>query len=310
LKEKAMNRSGHSHEIEPSSIAVACVADTRCIAGESPVWNAAEQSVYFVDHQSHRIHCYDTQSGEVKTYSLPGIVTSLALRKGGGLIITIDRNFSSFDPDTGKIETLFEMEPELSGNRFNDGKCDRQGRFWAGTMGKTNWDSPIGSLYRLGPGESPKGILGGIRCSNGLAWSPDNKTFYYAESFAYLIHAFDFDANSGELSNKRTFATLDANTGAFPDGLTVDSEGGVWNAQPVFGRIVRYDPTGRIDCIVETPVSWCTSCIFGGRDMQTMYVTSSRETLLPEEIAEEPTCGGLFAFRPGVAGIPETPFEG
>lgn len=305
-----MNRSGYSHEIQPSSIAVTCVDDTRCIAGESPVWNAAELSVYFVDHQSHRIHRYDTQSGKVKTYSLPGIVTSLAPKSSGGLIITIDRNFCSFDPDTGKIETLFEMEPGLPDNRFNDGKCDRQGRFWAGTMGKTNWNSPIGSLYRLDRGENPKKILSGIRCSNGLAWSPDNLTFYYAESFAYVIHAFDYDPITGELTNKRTFAELDANTGAFPDGLTVDSEGGIWNAQPVFGRIVRYAPTGEIDCIVETPISWCTSCIFGGEDMRTMYVTSSRETLSPAEIAEEPNCGGLFAFLPGVAGIPEVPFQG
>lgn len=304
-----MNRSKHPHEIAPSPIAVSCVADTRCIAGESPVWSAAEQCVYFVDHQSHRIHRFDARSGNVQNFSLPGIVTSLAPKRSGGLIITIDRNFSSFDPDTGKVETLFEMETELTDNRFNDGKCDRQGRFWAGTMGKTNWDSPIGSLYRLDPGGSPKRIMGGIRCSNGLAWSPDNRTFYYAESFAYVIHAFDFDPPSGELSNKRTFAKLDPKTGAFPDGLTVDSEGGVWNAQPVFGRVVRYDPMGKIDRIVETPVSWCTSCIFGGEDMQTMYVTSSRETLSPAEIAEEPACGGLFTFRPGVVGIPEIPFQ-
>ncbi|MBV9244527.1 MAG: SMP-30/gluconolactonase/LRE family protein [Methylobacteriaceae bacterium] len=305
-----MNRSPFAHEITPTPTKVECVAETRSIAGESPVWSVAEKCLYFVDHQGHKIHRYRPAEGGLDTFDLPGVVTSLAPRRSGGLIVTIERRFAFFDPDSGRLEDRFSVEPELPDNRFNDGKCDRQGRFWAGTMGKIAWDSPCGSLYRLAGEGAPERMRAEIRCSNGLAWSPDDRTFYYAESFAYMIHAFDFDAQSGTIGNRHVFASLDPRSGAFPDGLTVDVEGCVWNAQPVFGRIVRYDPQGKLDRIVETPVSRCTSCIFGDDDLGTMYVTSARETLTAAEIEEEPLAGGLFAFRPGVHGIAEVPFAG
>ena len=145
---------------------------------------------------------------------------------------------------------------------------------------------------------------------DGLDWSPDGRTFYFAESFAHVIHAYDFDPATGALANRRDFARVDPATGAFPDGLTVDAQGFVWNAQPVYGRIVRYDPAGRIDRIVETPVSRPTSCSFGGPGMATLYVTSARETLGDAELAQEPSAGGLFAFRPGVRGLPATALAG
>lgn len=308
-----MNRSPAAHPIAPHPTGVTCVADLGCIAGESPVWSPRERCLYFVYHQGHRIHRFQPQAdghGPTETFDLPGVVTALALRREGGLIITVERSFMTFDPDTGQIALLADVEPDLPDNRFNDGKCDRQGRFWAGTMGKTAWDAPVGALYRLRPGGRPEPVLTGVRCSNGLAWSPDNRTFYYAESFAHTIHAFDFDPVTGALSNRRNFATLDPRSGAFPDGLTIDQAGGVWNAQPVFGRIVRYAPDGRIDRIIDLPVSRGTSCIFGGDDLATMYVTSARETLTPAELAQEPLAGGLFAFRPGFAGIAEAPFGG
>jgi L-arabinonolactonase len=305
-----MNRSPHRHEIAPTDIEVACVADTGAIAGESPVWSAAERCLWSVDHQGRKIHRLQAEDGSVRTFDLPGVVTSLAERRGGGLIVTIDRSFAAFDPATGRLSPLHAMEPDLPDNRFNDGKCDRRGRFWAGTMGNTAWNAPVGTLYRLDRGRAPVAMVVGVRCSNGLGWSPDDRTFYYAESFAYVIHAFDFDNDSGTLSNRREFARLDPASGAFPDGLTVDVEGHVWSAQPVFGRVVRYDPAGGIDRIVELPVSRGTSCIFGGDDMATMYVTSARETLTQQEIEQEPLAGGIFAFRPGVAGLPEVPFAG
>jgi sugar lactone lactonase YvrE len=290
-----MNRSPGAHEIAPIEAQVRCVADLGCVAGESPVWSATEHCLYFVDHQGHRIYRFRPQpdgSGTTESFDLSGVVTSLAPCRDGGLIITIERSFMRFDPATGQTSRIADVEPGLPDNRFNDGKCDRQG-----------W-------YRQVPGGQPERILGGIRCSNGLAWSPDNRTFYYAESFAHTIHAYDFDPGTGGLSNRRTFASLDPQSGAFPDGLTVDTEGGVWNAQPVFGRLVRYAPDGRIERIIELPVSRGTSCIFGGDDLATMYVTSARETLTPAEIAQGPLAGGLFAVRPGFAGIAEVPFAG
>ena len=305
-----MNRSKHAHEIAPARIEVSCVLDCRSVAGESPIWSVAEQCLYFVDHQGRKIHRFAPATRAHSVFDLPDVVTSLAVRATGGLVVTMRKAFGFFDPATGRLDTLPDPEPGLPGNRFNDGKCDRQGRFWSGTMGSDAWSEPVGNLYRLDRDGRSHRMLAGIRCSNGLDWSPDNRIFYFAESFAHVIHAYDFDPELGTLANRRDFARLDPATGAFPDGLTVDVQGCVWNAQPVFGRVVRYDPSGNIDRIVETPVSRPTSCSFGGSDMATLYITSARETLADAEIAQEPLAGGLFAFSPGVAGLPATAFAG
>jgi sugar lactone lactonase YvrE len=305
-----MNRSSFAHEIAPTSVEMACVADTKSIVGESPLWNAAEQCVYFVDIPQRQLHRLNVGNMMLESFGTPDIATAVALRRARGLILTFERTLAFFDPATKSFDAAIDMPSEPTGNRFNDGKCDRQGRFWAGTMSKTQWDEPRGSLYRFGSDLTATQMVSELRCSNGLGWSPDSRTFYFVESFAHAIYAFDFEAQSGVISGRRVFATLDPASGAFPDGLTVDAEGHVWNAQPVFGRLVRYDPDGRIDQIVETPVSRCTSCAFGGDDLGTMYVTSAQDSLTPEELIEEPLAGGLFAFRPGVAGIAETPFIG
>ena len=305
-----MNRSSFRHEIEPTRVEVECVADAKSIVGESPLWSAAEQCVYFVDIPQRQLHRFSLGNMMLESFTTPDIVTAVASRRGGGLILTFERTLAFFDPGKKSFTAAMAVTIEPTGNRFNDGKCDRQGRFWAGTMSKTQWDEPCGSLYRIGADLTATRLMSGLRCSNGLGWSPDNRTFYFAESFAHTIYAFDFEAQSGVISGRRVFATLDPASGAFPDGLTVDAEGHVWNAQPVFGRLVRYDPDGRIDRIVETPVSRCTSCTFGGDDLGTLYVTSARDSLTPEELIEEPVAGGLFAFRPGVTGIAETPFIG
>src|SRR5882724_1568143 len=184
-----MNRTGQPHEVAPTPITVTCVAETQSIAGESPIWSTAENCLYCVDHQGRKIHRYrpsnaprETPKGTIETFDLPDIVTAIAPRKNGGLIIALNQHFAFFDPDTGKLEKLINPEPDLPDNRFNDGKCDRRGRFWAGTMGKQAWDQPCGNLYRFGADRKPVKLVEGVRCSNGLDWSPDNRTFYFAES--------------------------------------------------------------------------------------------------------------------------------
>jgi sugar lactone lactonase YvrE len=304
-----MNRTGRTHELKPMAVRVDCLAACESIAGESPIWSVAEGCLYFVDHQGHKVHRYRPGKA-LETFTLPGVVTAITPRRRGGLIICLHQTFAFFDPDRGKLEMLTNPEPQLPGNRFNDAKCDRRGRLWAGTMGDEAWSEPCGNLYRLGSDLKPVKVVEGVRCSNGLGWSPDDRTIYFAESFAFKIHAYDFDPVKGAISNRRLFASLDPAAGAFPDGLTIDSEGYLWNAQPIFGRIVRYDPQGRIERIIEMPVSRPTSCIFGDADLGTMYVTSATQTLSAAEIAQEPLAGGLFAFRPGVTGLPEVPFDG
>ncbi len=303
-----MNRTGRPHEIRPTPTDVSVVLRATAQIGEGPVWDARTQRLYWVDIVGRELHVFNPSDGTNTTYACPDIVTSVSPRAAGGMLLTLRRSFALFDETTGRFDTLAEVEPDMPGNRFNDGKTDRRGRHWAGTMGDVDWNHPIGNLYRFGADHQPVRMADRLRCSNGLAWSPDDRTMYVCESFAYVIHAYDFDAATGAIENRRTFATVDPDSGAFPDGITVDAEGFVWSAQPVFGRLVRYAPDGRIARILELPVSRGTSVMFGGADLSTLFITTMRTTLDDRQLAEEPLAGCLLAITPGVTGLAETPF--
>jgi sugar lactone lactonase YvrE len=303
-----MNRTTLDHGIKPTPVDVTCVLSAKAQIGEGPWWSAAEQRLYWVDILGQEVHVFTPSDGTNRTFKLPDIVTSVAPRAKGGLVVTMRTDIATFDPTTGKLEPV-ATPPERAGNRFNDGKCDRQGRLWAGTMGDVDWDSPVGNLYRF-DGQQAVRMEEGICCSNGLGWSPDSKTMYFTESFRHRIFAYDFDAAAGTVSNRRVFLSLEPHGSAFPDGMTVDAEGYVWCAQPMFGRIARYDPKGKLERVVELPVSRGTGVMFGGPALDTLYVTTMRTTLSDAQLAEEPLAGSLLAFKPGVKGLPETPFAG
>lgn len=305
-----MNRTKRSHETTPTRVDIECVLKEEAQIGEGPHWSVRDQRLYWADIVGKKVHVFNPADGKNKTYDLPDIVTSISTRAApGSLLLTLRRSIATFDLATAKLETVAEVEADKPGNRFNDGKCDRQGRLWAGTMGDVEWDQPVGNLYRFGKGGgAPERMEQGICCSNGLGWSPDNRTMYFSESFRYKIHAYDFDPATGDIANRRVFASVDLGGGAFPDGLTVDAEGFVWSAQPVAGRLVRYDPKGKMERILELPVSRGTSCMFGGPDLDILYITTMRATLTDAQLAEEPLAGSLLALRPGMRGIAEVPF--
>jgi sugar lactone lactonase YvrE len=171
-------------------------------------------------------------------------------------------------------------------------------------MNDVDWDKPSGSLYRLDPGLELSRVKGAVVCANGLGWSPDNRTFFFCESFRYAISAFDFDPEAGVISAGRVFATVDPGSGGFPDGLTVDAEGGVWSVQNGAGRVVRYAPGGEVTHEVEVPVPQPTSCIFGGPNLDVLYITTSRQNMTPEQLRRYPLSGSVFALRPGLSGVP------
>jgi sugar lactone lactonase YvrE len=289
---------------------VECVLRIEAIVGESPVWSVREQALYWVDILGQKIHRFHPDSGGNETFDLPDQVTCVALRDRGGLVITLRRNFALYDPATGKLEMLMDPEPEQRANRFNDGKVDRQGRFWAGTMNDVDWYAPSGSLYRLDPDKVVTKMHGDVACANGLGWSPDNRIFYFGESFRYAIFAYDFDPATGQIAGRRLFATIDHSKGAFPDGLTVDAEGGVWSVHNAVGQVVRYDLAGSVTAIIEMPVPQPTSCMFGGEKLDTLYITTSRQNMTAQQLADAPLSGSLFAVRPGVAGLAEPYFAG
>jgi sugar lactone lactonase YvrE len=163
-------------------------------------------------------------------------------------------------------------------------------------------------LYRFDPNQTVSRMQSNVICSNGTAWSPDGRTMYYTESFRYQIFAYDFDAATGSLANRRIFAEVDRSLGAFPDGLCVDADGGVWSNQVGIGRIVRYDPTGRVERRIEFPVPRAVGCTFGGDTLDTLFVTSAREAMTPEQLHEAPLSGSIFAVKLNVKGSPATPF--
>lgn len=287
-----------------------CVVRETAIVGESPVWSPRESALYWVDITGQKIHRFHPESGKSDHFALPEAVTALALRTRGGLVLTLRKDFALFDPEAGRLEYLGNPEADRPDNRFNDAKCDRQGRFWGGTMGSNAWDAPVGALYRLDPDGAISCHQREAICSNGMGWSPDNRVMYFTESFRYAIYAYDFDAEAGTLSNRRVFAEVDRSDGAFPDGLTVDAEGFVWSVHNAVGRVVRYTPAGEIERTVEVPVPRPCGCAFGGPGLETLYITTARETLTADQIAQYPLSGSVFAVSPGVRGLEEAQFAG
>lgn len=290
-----------------------CVLEWKATVGECPTWHPLEARLYWVDIQEKKIHRFDPALGINETFELPEIVTSLALRASGGLVLTLEKDFAFYDPATEVLERISAVEATLPKNRFNDGKCDPRGRYWAGTMDAKEWSSPAGHLFRLDARRHVETMASNVICSNGTGWSPDGRTMYYTESFRYAVFAYDFDLETGEVANRRTFAALDErdrNAGGFPDGLTVDTEGFVWSNVVGLGQIRRYDPNGRLERTLLLPVPRATSCTFGGPEAKTLFVTTARETLSAADLRKAPLSGSLFAVDVELAGLPSTPFEG
>ena len=273
------------------------------------MWSVGEQVLYWTDNLGGVIHLLEPEIGDERSFALGQNVMAIGLRQGGGLVLALAKQLAFYEAG-GELQPLMSVEHDQPLNRFNDGKVDRRGRFWTGTMDDIHWDQPSGSLYRLDGNLELSRRQDAVVCANGLGWSPDERTFYFGESFRYAIFAYDFDVDAGAISAQRVFATVDQSTGAFPDGLTVDAEGGIWSVHNGAGRVVRYAPDGTVTHEVEVPLPQPTSCIFGGRDLDVLYITTSRQNMTPEQLARYPLSGSVVAVRPGVSGVPEPLFAG
>jgi L-arabinonolactonase len=285
-----------------------CVVDSRSELGEATMWDPREQVLWWVDIKKRLIHRYDPQCGQNTSYEAPQDLGCLAVREGGGLILTMTDGFFFFDPSTGTFEKIVDPEAHIPENRFNDGKTDRQGRFWSGTM-HDNVAGKTGSLYRLDTDLTCHKMFEGVVCSNALAWSPDSRTMYYADSFEHCVWAFDFDAASGSITNRRVFIDTRP-TGGMPDGGTVDAEGYYWITLPRSGKVSRYDPNGREVLTILLPTALPTCCGFGGPNLDILYVTTAIFGRPTDELAKERNPGGLFAIDAGFKGLPEAHFRG
>lgn len=284
-----------------------CIWDAQAALGEGPLWSAKEQALYWVDILNHRLHRYGPQQ-QKSTWQFDEEISAVAERADHvGLIVTLRHGFAYFDPATEKLERLLDVEAELPSNRFNDGKCDSAGRFWAGTM-DFGCRQPTGSLYRLSPDLGIKKIDSGYPITNGPAWSLDQKIMYYNDTANRRTYAFDFDVDSGEATGKRVFLEYSADEGT-PDGMTTDAEGGLWIAHWGVGSLTRRDAIGQVLQTVELPCSQITSCAFGGPDLTTLFITSAATGMSGQQLQREPLAGSLFAIEMEIPGMPAGVFR-
>ena len=279
------------------------LVDARAEIGEAPRWDAVAQCLYWVDIPRGEVHRYTDASGDELLLRLDVPVGAAVPRAGGGLVLAAGRGFATVDAD-GRLDWLATVE---AGERMNDGACDPAGRFLAGT--KTSDGSPDAALYRLDPDGSVRLLRDGLTISNGLGWSPDGTRLYHVDTPTRRVDVYGYDPDTGELGVRNTFVDLAATLGN-PDGLTVDADGCVWVALCRGRAVRRFTPGGRLDAVLDVPVSRGTSCAFGGADGDELYVTSGTFDMTAEELRDEPLAGALLRCRPGVKGLPAVPFGG
>ena len=304
-----------------SSYSIECVLDCKNHLGEGPVWDGERGMLYWLDCTGNRVGNptvwrLDPRTGQIRHWFIKRDVGAMALRAKGGAVLAANDGFYTFDFDTGALESVCSVNTANGRARLNDGKCDRRGRFFAGGMDDKE-ELALCSLWRLDTDFSLAEVDTGIICSNGPCWSPDDKTFYFADTFRKEMWAYDYDITSGDLSNRRVFRDLHADAG-FADGSTVDAEGFVWNARVIAGELVRYAPDGTVDRVIGMPVRNITSVMFGGDKLDEIYVTSMARVSHPAAhehfVAEQKpqfAAGALFRITGlGIQGVAEPYFQG
>lgn len=285
-----------------------CIDETRCLLGESPIWSPDEQALYWVDIQNAMIYRLHAESGERRNWPVETEIGSIGLGPKGKLVCGLRMGLAWFDMESGEIEIIADPEGDKQWNtiRLNDGKVDRAGRYWCGSM-EDPGQGPKGALYRFDANGEWTSCLTGIQVPNAICWSPDDKVMYFADTREDRIRAYDFDLDSGEISNERTFADFSA-MDSHPDGATVDAEGYLWSAQIYGGKVSRHGPDGTLDRVVEIPTPLVTCCAFGGPNLDVLYVTTASFRMDREALAADPHAGKTFAIDVGVTGIAEPVF--
>lgn len=282
------------------------VLHARARLGECPLWDAAHQCLYWVDIYNHRVHRFDPATGTDRIFDVGDVVAPIALAGDHRLIMAQRDRIAYLDTQTGLVSTIRSIEADKPDNRFNDGKCDSRGRFWFGSRSETDGQA---SLYRYDPDGSLHVMETGLTISNGLGWSPDDTTFYLTDSPLQTIYAYDFDAETGQIRDRRVFVDL-THEAFFPDGLAVDADGGVWSAMWDGWCVIRFDPQGNEVMRVELPVQRPTCCVFGGEQLTDLYVTTASVGLSENEIQKSFYSGDLFCVSTNIRGLPAFTFAG
>lgn len=293
-----------------NSITVECIVSIPSLLGENPLWNPSEKRLYWLDLMKPAVYRFDPATGKNTALKadLGSYVSGMVQRQKGGWILVREDGISALDLSTGRVQPLVQPEPDQPDNMLNDCKCDRQGRLWTGSLDKRE-THPSGNHYVVDKKLNVTKVADSLICSNGPAFSPDGRIAYLADSNGRAIYRLYIDLATGAVSPKTPFASIPADAG-MPDGMTVDAEGYLWSARWDGGRVVRHAPDGSVDREIMLPVPRVTSVAFGGKDLDTLYITTAATGLSEEQLAAAPLSGSLFACRPGVRGLAEPAFGG
>ncbi|MDR1421085.1 MAG: SMP-30/gluconolactonase/LRE family protein [Treponema sp.] len=277
--------------------------------GEGPNWNSETGKLYWVDISGRRIHIFDPATKTDDLVSTDDIVAAMAFDKSGKIVAALSNRLVRIDPETRSVSPLYTIDSIPGNARINDGKCDAAGRFWLGTMDLDEKEK-TGSLYSVSPDLTCKKVLDGLVIGNGMAWTADNKTMYYIDSPTLEIWAFDFDLAKGELSGKRTVIKYGQGEG-MPDGMTIDTEGMLWIAQFRGAQVSRWNPrTGKRIASYPVPTYNTTSCCFGGKNFDELFITSASVLMEGAGESQRACAGSLFHLYPGVTGTEAFRFGG
>ena len=276
--------------------------DIKADLGEGPVWDEKNQTIYWLDILNGLIHEYEFETGRGQHFSVGEMIGSYALTDKGNMIIASKSGFGYIDKINGTYKLLAAPEKHLPNNRFNDGKCDPKGRFWAGSMSLIG-EKEVGTLYKF-ENSIAVPMIKGVSISNGLAWSLDSKIMYYIDTPTRQVVGYDFDMEQGQISNKRVIITLDEGSG-YPDGMTIDAEGMLWIAHWDGWRISRWDPSsGNLLMEIKMPASQITSLTFGGPNLDKIFVTSAKTGLDNKTLESQPLAGSIFEIADlGIKGL-------
>jgi sugar lactone lactonase YvrE len=298
------------------------VLEVRNVIGEGPVWHSQEGFLYWVNFiGDYQISRFSPQTRKVEIFETGKPVMALGIRKAGGFIAATSNGIETWNTQSKKFETVCNALAGRTGYRFNDAATDSRGRFWVGTLNDANPKGPDGELFCVqSAGSSSVTPNQALKCdvtvkdkgftvSNGIGWSPDKKIMYFTDTFRYAIYAYDYVAETGAITNRRTFVETPPEAG-LPDGLTVDSEGFVWSAYCGGWKVYRFTPDGKIDREYKLPVANPTSCAFGGKNLDELYITSAHLGLSDEDKKKYPLSGDLFCLKAGIKGMDEPRFAG
>ena len=290
---------------------VDCVLDAKALVGEGAMWDEREQRLWWVDIEGRKLQRFDPATGANDSWTMPSRIGCFVFREAGGLVVALEDGFAFFDPAAGAIEPIADPEADKPGNRFNDGTPDPAGRFMAGTM-PLGERLPVAAIWRLDGELQIEKMVDGLKVSNGMAFSPDGRSFYWSDSdpSVQTIWQARYDAASGAMGERRVFAVTNDLAGR-PDGGTIDADGGYWMAGVGGWQLVRFTPAGKVDRIIDFPAEKPSKIAFGGRELDTLYVTTIGAAPTPGTEDRQPHAGGLFALRvPGIKGLPVWRFAG